>query len=206
MQRFDKSGNTVEQDWHEMQICDQQIFQRQHAQHLSPFQMPNQIAKFNNLKGNCSQMNTVSTQCTVRSEKKEANNILKKHNYLVWQCYIIDFIVHVFSHFLQYTLHCSCFISFPSVDASLFMFYLISSSSHFIDHVSFLLPSVHSPSHSFHLLQSISFLFTLFGLNHITWSFILIVSFTFQPILSLEINNLRVSLDKFFNLIQIFIT
>ena len=28
-------------------------------------------------------------------------------------CYIIDFIVHVSSYFLQSTLHCSCFISFP---------------------------------------------------------------------------------------------
>ena len=40
-------------------------------------------------------------------------------------------------------------------------------------------------------------MFTLFGCIHITWSFNLIVSFTFQPIPSLEINNLRVSLDKF---------
>ena len=40
-------------------------------------------------------------------------------------------------------------------------------------------------------------MFTLFGCIHITWSFNLIVSFTFQPILSLEINDLQVSLDKF---------
>ena len=40
-------------------------------------------------------------------------------------------------------------------------------------------------------------MFTLFGCIHITWSFNLIVSFTFQPIPSLEINDLRVSLDKF---------
>ena len=40
-------------------------------------------------------------------------------------------------------------------------------------------------------------MFTLFGCIHITWSFNLIVSFTFQPIPSLEINNLQVSLDKF---------
>ena len=38
---------------------------------------------------------------------------------------------------------------------------------------------------------------TLFGCINITWSFNLIVSFTFQPIPSLEINDLRVSLDKF---------
>ena len=80
---------------------------------------------------------------------------------------------------------------------SLLMFHLISMSPHFIDHVSFLFPSVHSPSHSFHVPQSISLVFTLFGCIHITWSFNLTVSFTFQPIPSLEINDLRVSLDKF---------
>ena len=80
---------------------------------------------------------------------------------------------------------------------SLFIFHIISLSPHFIDHVSFLFPSVHSPSHSFHVPQSISLVFTLFGCIHITWSFNLTVSFTFQPIPSLEINDLRVSLDKF---------
>ena len=40
-------------------------------------------------------------------------------------------------------------------------------------------------------------MFTLFGCIHITWSFSLIVSFSFHPIPSLEINNLRESLDKF---------
>ena len=98
---------------------------------------------------------------------------------------------------LHYRLHCSCFILFPSVHTSLFIFHLISLSPPFIDHVLFLFPSVHSPSHSFQLPQSISFMFTLFGCIHITWSFNLIVSFTFQPIPSLEINDLRVSLDKF---------
>ena len=67
----------------------------------------------------------------------------------------------------------------------------------FIDHVSLLFPSVHSSSHSFHLSQSILFIFILFGCIHITWSFNHIVSFTFQPIPSLGISNLRVSLDKF---------
>ena len=94
-----------------------------------------------------------------------------------YSCYIIDFIVHVSSHFLHSTLHCSCFISFPLI--------------HFIDHVSFLFPLVHSPSHSFHLPQSISIIFTLSGCTHITWSFNLIVSFTFQSIPSLEINDLE---------------
>ena len=66
-------------------------------------------------------------------------------------------------HLLHYRLPCSCFILFPLVHTSLFMFHLSSVSPHFIDHVSFLFSSVHSPSHSFHLPQSISFIFTLFG-------------------------------------------
>ena len=40
-------------------------------------------------------------------------------------------------------------------------------------------------------------MFTLFGCSHSTWSFNLIVSFTFQPIPSLEISDRLVSLDKF---------
>ena len=88
-------------------------------------------------------------------------------------CYIIEFIVHASSQFRQSTL---------------------------IDHVSLLFPSVHSPSHSVHLSQSISFIFALFGCIHIAWSFNHIVSFTFQLISSPGIGNLRVSLDKFFML------
>ena len=84
-----------------------------------------------------------------------------------------------------------------TLSTSLFMFHLISFNPHFIDHVSCLFPSVHGPSHSFYLPQSISFMFTSFGCIHIIWSFNLIVSFTFQPIPSLEINDQRVSLDKF---------
>ena len=84
-----------------------------------------------------------------------------------------------------------------ALSTSLFMFHLIFFSPHFIDHVTFLFPLVHSPSHSFHLPQSISFTFTLFGCIHITWLFKYIVSFTFRPIPSLEINDLRVSPDKF---------
>ena len=103
------------------------------------------------------------------------------------------------SHYLlsQHRLYCSCFTLFPSVHTSLIMFHFISLSPHFINHVSFLFPSVHSPSHSFHLPQSILFLFTLFGCIQIIWSLKLIVSFTFQPIPYLEINDLQVSLDKF---------
>ena len=77
------------------------------------------------------------------------------------------------------------------------MFHLISFSPHFTDDVSFLFLSVHSPSHSFYLPQSISFIFTLVACTHITWSFNLIVTFTFQPISSPGINNLQVSLCKF---------
>ena len=77
----------------------------------------------------------------------------------------------------------------------LFMFHLSSLSPQFIVQVSFLFPLFHSPSHSFHLPQSISFIFTLFGCIHITWSFNHIVSFTFQPITSLENNDLWVPLD-----------
>ena len=84
-----------------------------------------------------------------------------------------------------------------TLSISLFMFHLISVSPHFIDHVSFWFPSIHIPSHSFHVPQSISFIFTLFDCIHITWPFKLIISFTFQPILSLEINNLLVPLDKY---------
>ena len=86
---------------------------------------------------------------------------------------------------------------FVTLSTLLFIFHLISFSPHLIVHVSFLLLSVHSPSHSFYLPQSISFIFTLFGCIHITWPFNLIVIFTFQPIPSLEIDDLRLSLDKF---------
>ena len=68
---------------------------------------------------------------------------------------------------LHYQLHRSCFVLFPSVHTSLFMFHIISFSPGFIDHVSCLFPSVHSPSLSLHLPQSISFIFTLFGCIHI---------------------------------------
>ena len=99
------------------------------------------------------------------------------------------------SYVLHYQLHCSSFVLFPSVYTLLFMFYLISVSTHFMVHISFQ-STVHF-IHFTYISQSISFIFTLFGCIHITWSFNLIVSFTFQPIPSLEINDLRVSLDKF---------
>ena len=77
------------------------------------------------------------------------------------------------------------------------MYHLISFSPHFIVHCSFFFSSAHIPFHLFHVPQFISFKFTLFGCIHITWSFNHVVSFTFQPIPSFEINDLRVSLDKF---------
>ena len=85
--------------------------------------------------------------------------------------------------FLPSTLHCSCFISFPSVHTSLIMlpFYFLQFTIH--------------PIHFIYPSPSCSYLHYL--VDHITWSLNLIVSFTFQLIPSLEINNLRVSLDKF---------
>ena len=85
-------------------------------------------------------------------------------------CYIIDFIVHVSSYFFQSTLHCSCFM-------------VIFISPQFI---SFISPIT---VHLIHIY--------VFGCIHITWSFNHIVSFTFQPIPSLGVRNLRVSLNKF---------
>ena len=96
-----------------------------------------------------------------------------------------------------------------TLSTSLFVFHLISFSPHFIVHVPsyFLQSKLHWSCFIFisfspqaisfiHLTQSISFIFILFGCIHITWLFNHIVSFTFQPIPSLEINDLRVSLDK----------
>ena len=96
--------------------------------------------------------------------------VKEKHGHIYYKCLSKTVFVLPAQVLLHYRLHCSCFILFPSV---------------------------HSSSHSFHLPQSISFMFTLFGCIHITWSFNLIVSFTFQRILSLEISDLRVPLDNF---------
>ena len=80
------------------------------------------------------------------------------------------FIVHVSFHFFQSALHCSCF-SF------------ISFSPQSISFIS----SYHN--------HTISFTMTIFGCTNVTSSLNLIVTFTFQPIPSLEINNLGVSID-----------
>ena len=55
---------------------------------------------------------------------------------------------------LHYRLHCSCFITVPSIHTSLFMFHLISFSPHFIDHVSvcFLHSTVHLIHFTYHSL------------------------------------------------------
>ena len=90
------------------------------------------------------------------------------------------------------------------LSTSLLTFHFISFSPNLSDHVLFSFPSANSPSHSFHLPQSISIIFTFFGCIHITWSFNLIISFTFQPIPSLEINDLWVSLDKFYFIKSLF--
>ena len=113
--------------------------------------MSNQIAKFNKLKVKfqlneyCINTTLMQSQCTVWTDKKEAHNILKKHKYLIQQCYIIDFTVHVSSHFLQSILHCSCFILYPSVHTSLIMFhfYFLQSTVHLIHFI------YHSPTNSY---------------------------------------------------------
>ena len=76
------------------------------------------------------------------------------------------------------------------------MFDLISFSPHFIDHVSILFPSVHSPSHSF-ICHGLSHYIYLIWLHLYYMGIRLYCQFDFQPIPSLEINDLRVSLDKF---------
>ena len=82
---------------------------------------------------------------------------------------------------LHHRLYCLRFISFPSVHTSLIMFYLISFSPQSISFIS----------------QFISFIVTLSGCIHITGFFKLNVSFPFQAIPSVEICDLRVSLNKF---------
>ena len=88
-------------------------------------------------------------------------------------CYILDSIVHVSSHF----------------HTSLFVFYLIFFSPHFIDHV-----SIHVIQSTVHLIHVYLPYFVVAFILH-TLSFNLIVSFTVQPLQSLEINDIWVSLD-----------
>ena len=94
---------------------------------------------------------------------------------------------------LHNQLCCSFFILFPSVHISLFMFCVTSFcpqsisfiSSTIVHPIHFIYPS---PSHSHlpHLVAFISF--------NISFNFI--VTFTLQPIPSLEVKELGVSLDK----------
>ena len=51
------------------------------------------------------------------------------------------FISNSLQDVVSFRLHCSCFILFPSVHSSLFMFHHISLSPHFIEHFIY-----HSPS------------------------------------------------------------
>ena len=94
------------------------------------------------------------------------------------------------SYFLQSTLHCSGFTSFPSVHTSLIMFhfYFLQPTVHLI-HFTY-----HSPSRSYlpYLVVFMSHAFMYSRCHSVS-----LVSFTFQPILYLECNNLQVSLDKF---------
>ena len=65
------------------------------------------------------------------------------------------------SPLLHYQLHCSCFISFPLVHTSLFMFHLISFSPHFIDRVSFyFLQSTVHLIHIYHIWLHSYFIFS----------------------------------------------
>ena len=86
------------------------------------------------------------------------------------------FIVHVSYHFLQSRAHWSCF-----------MFISFSPQS-----ISFITPT------TIHLIH----IYLIWLYSYITWSFNHIVSFTFQPILSLEINDLQAPLDKFLILVR----
>ena len=88
-----------------------------------------------------------------------------------------------FNQVLHYRLHCSCFISLPSVCTSLFMFYFLSFS---LRSISFNLSTIVHLIHIYHIFWT-----------HITPSFNLIVSFTFQPIPSPEINDLKCLQIKF---------
>ena len=94
------------------------------------------------------------------------------------------------SYFLQSTLHCSGFTSFPSVHTSLIMFhfYFLQPTVHLI-HFTY-----HSPSRSYlpYLVVFMSHAFMYSRCHSVS-----LVSFTFQPILYLESNNLQVPLDKF---------
>ena len=69
-----------------------------------------------------------------------SNIILKTSSSCIW------------SWLLHYWLYCSCFISFPSVHTSLFMFHLVSFSPHFIVHA-----SSHFLQSTLHCSCSISF-------------------------------------------------
>ena len=106
------------------------------------------------------------------------------------------FIVHVSSHLLQSILYCSCFISFPSIHALLFMFHFILQFTvhliNFIYHSTILSIIIYHFIYHFiyHLIHFISFTYTLFGCTHITSSFKL-------KVLTLDIYYLKVNSNCF---------
>ena len=63
-----------------------------------------------------------------------SSGLKSSHDFIYTRCYIIDFIVHVLSYFLQSTPHYSCFISFALVHTSLIMFHFcfLQSTVHII--------------------------------------------------------------------------
>ena len=129
------------------------------------------------------------------------------HIYIYTYIYIYIYICIEIIYIYVYYICKYVYIKTPGMSLIiLLLFHFISFSPQFIDYDSFLFPLVYSQSHSFHLPQNNSFMSTLFGCTHVTWSFNLIASSTFQPIQSLDISNLRVSLDKFFILNRWFIT
>ena len=77
---------------------------------------------------------------------EQSHKIVKVHQICTEDIYInicCWLLLHKLAHQLRYAS--------VTLSTSVFMFHLISFSPHFIDHVSFLFPSVHSPSNSFHL-------------------------------------------------------
>ena len=122
----------------------------------------------NIIKNYCTNKTDIPSNITTSPVRTKSERIIKKPKRYLEECWIVK-------HLCNTYFWPACKVVKPNVGdvtllTSLFMFHLISLSRHFIDHVSFLILSVRSPSHSSHLPESISFMFTLFGCILITWS------------------------------------
>ena len=117
------------------------------------------------------------TNKRTNKQKKSALFIFVKSLNSKRVCYIIDFIVHVLSHFLQPKLNFSCFSSFPSVHTLLFMFHFLQSEVNLIHFI------CHSPSRSR--------LHYLVALKLHCYSTLLSVSFFNQSLPYVDINYLQ---------------